>query len=142
MTSQDREELAARLASLERASSVHDAELLILQKLEREAALERGKLDQREKSLVRAILIAAASPFIAGVFGLGAAILNNQPAPQPTTETVSVCTSAILNVRKAMDAGVRDPIILEKLNTEAVDAQCGEEADIARDILANENAPR
>ncbi|WP_193608267.1 hypothetical protein [Nocardioides lijunqiniae] len=81
-----------------------------------------------------------ATAVVTGVFGLavglGANISDEQHPPSPTTETRSQCVSAFTNVKEALAIGIGLPELLEAVNPESVDRECGEESDIAEDLDA------
>lgn len=94
---------------------------------------QRLEISRLKRSSRTTLVVAVLGPLVAGIFGLGGNIIDHQP-PATTTDTVSVCTVAMGNVKKALDLGIARPALLEKINIEEIDSQCGEEIEIAADI--------
>lgn len=78
---------------------------------------------------------------IAGLFGLTNLVAGQviDLHPEVTKDTVSVCVNASDNVKRQLNTGINNPQILRLTNPPSVDAQCGDEVDIAHDIQDGSN---
>jgi hypothetical protein len=94
-------------------------------KSERKSSLDRAK------GATAGALIATV---VTGVFGVISTVADHHLTP-PTSDTVTVCTQAQQGVKKALDAGIDQPDLLDTINPEEVDRQCRKETVIACDIL-------
>lgn len=86
------------------------------------------------KSAWFALAGALGAAVIAGACAVGAQVIDTMNPPAPTSETRTVCASAYENVKAVLDLGVNSPDLLEKVNPQEVDAQCGNEDAIAEDM--------
>ncbi len=68
---------------------------------------------------------------ITAICSVSAAIVDQQD-PEPAN--ASTCVVAYRNVKDAVDMGISSPALLDNLNRPGVDAECGREVDIAREI--------
>lgn len=97
---------------------------------EHEQSLLKGIRSQGKWGLATALVAGA----VAASGAIGAHLIDLWDDPAPTTDTRSVCAVAYLNVSDALELGIKSEALLEKVNPEDVDEQCGEESAIADDI--------
>lgn len=80
-----------------------------------------------------------AAGLLAVLLAVGTHVADGLNPSSPTTETRSQCASAFANVKDAVDMGIESPDLLENVNPEDVDEECGEETDIADDLAPEPN---
>ena len=86
----------------------------------------------RPRWLLAVLASGAVAAIISGGFALAGIAIDRNLTP-PTADTRTVCTTAYENVKVvAREQKISDPAYLERINSEAVDRQCGEEVDIER----------
>ncbi|MEU4193150.1 hypothetical protein AB0E69_14720 [Kribbella sp. NPDC026611] len=102
---------------------------------QRDTDSERKKVKSQNKWALAMALIGVVG---GGFFTITSTLLDKLPGLHEGSSQ-SVCGSAYANVSQAVREGIRKQVLLERINSDDVDSQCGEESVILAEIL---DAPR